>query len=220
MTAVDLVFRGIAVMLPKRFDTTLALKAISLSDRLNGTEKRIAAALLDHHNRITGRCDPSYETIATLLSINRRTVGRGVTKIIKVGFFSMVRHGGIHKTNSYQPSWSFIRDLEEGWKRDRRQHAERFPRQEMSHLPGQTCPTSDGETVLQTYSTNIIPLTSSKAQPTKSSSENRSDPPASGATPKATIGLGLFEARIEKRLGKEMYQAWFRDVQFLEVTNG
>jgi hypothetical protein len=220
MAAFDLVIHGRVVMLPKKFDTTLALKAISLTDRLNGTEKRIAAALLDHYNRTTGRCDPSYETLAGLLNINRRTVGRGVTKIVKVGFFSMVRHGGIYKTNSYQPSWSFIRDLEERWKRDRRQHAARFSRQEVSPMPGQTCPASGDETVLQTCSTNFIPLTSSRGQPTKGSTENQSGPASSSATPEATGGLGIFDARIEKRLGKEVHQAWFRGVHFVEVTDG
>ena len=47
MATFDLVIHGRVVMLPKKFDTTLALKAISLTDRLNGTEKRIAAALLE-----------------------------------------------------------------------------------------------------------------------------------------------------------------------------
>ena len=62
-------------MLPKKLDTTLALKAICLTDKLTGTEKRFAVALLDHFNRKTGRCDPSYETLAKLLGVNRRTVG-------------------------------------------------------------------------------------------------------------------------------------------------
>src|SRR5580700_4547746 len=97
------------MILPKKLDTILALKAICLTDKLNGTEKRIAVALLDHFNRTTGRCDPSYETLAELLGINRRTVGRGVTKIVKTRFFSMVRHGGIRNCNSYQPSWSLYR---------------------------------------------------------------------------------------------------------------
>jgi hypothetical protein len=207
-------------MLPKKFDTTLALKAICLTDKLNGTEKRIAAALLDHFNRTTGRCDPSYETLAKLLVINRRTVGRGVTRIVKVGFFSMVRHGGIYKTNSYQPSWSFIRDFEERWKRDRRLHAARFSRQEMSPLPGQICPASGDEAVLETCSNNIIPLTSSRTEPTKASTEKRADPASSGATPMAIGGLGIFDARIEKRLGKEVHHAWFRSVYFVGVIDG
>jgi hypothetical protein len=200
MAAFDLIMHGRVVMLPKKFDTTLALKAISLTDRLNGTEKRIAVALLDHFNRTSGRCDPSYETLAKLLRINRRTVGRGVTKIVKSKLFAMIRHGGISNTNSYQPAWALYRDLEERWKRERRQNAARFERQEMSPVPGQACPTSGGEAVLQTYSTNIIPLTSSRAEPTKDSTENRADPTSSGATPMAIGGLGIFDARVDPSL--------------------
>jgi hypothetical protein len=207
-------------MLPKKLDTTLALKAICLTDKLNGTEKRIGIALLDHFNRTTGRCDPSYETLAELLGINRRTVGRGVTKLVKTRFFSMVRHGGIGNTNSYQPSWALYRDLEERWKRHRQQHATRFLRQEMSPLPGQPCPTSGGQAVLQTYSTNIIPLTSSRVGPTKASTDERADTVSSSRAPDEGSGLGAFDARIEKRLGKEVHHAWFRNVHFVGVTDG
>jgi hypothetical protein len=207
-------------MLPKKLDTTLALKAICLTDKLNGTEKRIAVALLDHFNRTTGRCDPSYETLAELLGINRRTVGRGVTKIVKTRFFSMVRHGGIRNCNSYQPSWSLYRDLEERWKRERRQHATRFARQEMSPLPGHTCPTDGGETDLQTCSTNFIPLTSSPAKPARIETENRADAGSQSRTPATASGLGTFGARIEKRLGKAVYHAYFRNVDFVEVSDG
>jgi hypothetical protein len=198
----------------------LALKAIGLTGKLNGTEKRIAVALLDHFSRTTGRCDPSYETLAKLLGVNRRTVGRGVTKLVKVKFFSMARHGGINNTNSYQPSWALYRDLEERWKRERRQHATRFARQEMSPSPGQTCPTSGGVAVLQTCSTNIIPLTSSRAEQTKALTENQGDAVSHSRTPGAAGGLGVFAARIEKRLGREVHHAWFRNVRFVEVTDG
>jgi hypothetical protein len=77
-------------MLPKKLDITLALKAIALTDSLTASEKRIAAAVVDHFNREDGRCDPSYETIAAILSVNVRTVGRGITKLAKINFFKMV----------------------------------------------------------------------------------------------------------------------------------
>jgi hypothetical protein len=205
-------------MLPKKLDTTLALKAIGLTDKLNGAEKRIAVALLDHFNRTTGRCDPSYETLAELLGINRRTVGRGVTKLVKAKFFAMVRHGGIRNTNSYQPSWAFYRDLEERW--NRRKHANRHTRQEMSPLPGQPCPASGGEAVLQTCSTNFIPLTSSRGEPTKAPTENRAVAIPSSSSAEAVLGLGIFDARIEKRLGKDVHHAWFRIVHFVDAIGG
>jgi hypothetical protein len=98
-------------MLPQKFDITLALKAIALTDRLNGTEKRIAVAVLDHFNRKTGRCDPSYETLAKLLRVHPRTIGRGVTKVVKVGFLKKVRHGGNNRCNSYRPPGNCIGPL-------------------------------------------------------------------------------------------------------------
>jgi len=207
-------------MLPKKLDTTLALKAICLTNKLNGTEKRIAVALLDHFNRSTARCDPSYETLAKLLGINRRTVGRGVTKLVKTKFFTMVRHGGINNCNSYQPSWSFYRDLEERWKRERRQHAARFARQDMSSSPGQACPTVGGEPDLQTCTTNFITLTSSRTEPTKISIVSGADAVSPSRTPEAAGGLGIFGERIEKRLGKAVRDAYFRNVHFVAVTDG
>ena len=39
-------------------DSLLAHKAINLSDDLSGSEKRVAAAIIDHYNRKTGQCDP------------------------------------------------------------------------------------------------------------------------------------------------------------------
>ena len=35
-----------------------------------------------------------YEIIAALLSVNACTVGRGITKLIKIDFFKMATHGG------------------------------------------------------------------------------------------------------------------------------
>src|SRR5437879_1928670 len=113
-------------MLPKKLDITLALKAIALADNATASEKRIAAAVLDHFNRKTGRCDPSYETIAAILSINVRTVGRGITKLAKINFLKVIIHGGVRHCNSYQPNWPLFRAIETEWQRKRRQHANRF----------------------------------------------------------------------------------------------
>ena len=38
-------------------NTFIAFKAISLADDLSGTEKRVAAAIIDHFNRKTAQCD-------------------------------------------------------------------------------------------------------------------------------------------------------------------
>jgi hypothetical protein len=205
-------------MLPKKLDTTLALKAICLTNSLTGTEKRIAVALLDHFNRKTGRCDPSYETLAELLGVNRRTVGRGITKVVKTRFFAMVRHGGINNCNSYQPCWTFYRELEERWKRERRQHATRFSCREMSPSSGQTCPLANGEADLQTCTTNFIPLTSVETKQIKGPTETSQDVSSHAEAIEPASGLGIFGTRIEKRLGKDVHRAWFRNVKFVEAA--
>lgn len=56
----------------------LAFKAIALSDKLNGTEKQVAAFLVDSFNRRTGQCDPSVETQAVLSTKSRRTIFRAL----------------------------------------------------------------------------------------------------------------------------------------------
>jgi hypothetical protein len=53
------------------------IKHIALSDQLNGTEKQLAAFLVDSYNRKTGRCDPSEETAAFILKkASGRSLGR------------------------------------------------------------------------------------------------------------------------------------------------
>jgi hypothetical protein len=182
---------------------------------LNGTEKRIAVAVLDHFNRKTGRCDPSYETLAKLLRVHPRTIGRGVTKVVKVGFLKKVRHGGNNRCNSYRPPWELYRSLEERWKGERRQHADRFARQEVPSSPGQSCPVDRGEIAPQTYLNNSIPLTSPRQE-----SSNAQQVTACSPVVSSTGGLGHFGARIQEKLGKEAYDAWFPTVHFVEEAGG
>ncbi|SED72369.1 helix-turn-helix domain-containing protein [Bradyrhizobium erythrophlei] len=202
-------------MLPRKFDTTLAIKAIALSDALTNSEKRIAIAVLDHFNRVTGRCDPSQDTIAALLSVDRRTVVRAINKLVRVGYFTRVRHGGVRQCNLYRPSWHVFRKLEEQWKLKRRHHADRFRVQEMSPPMGQSCLIDRGAATPQTCKTNQFPLTSS-AEPAPLQS-TASDAPNLA---KPTNGLQDFAEPLERRLGKDVFQAWFRDVAFVEIANG
>jgi hypothetical protein len=57
-------------------DTLIAFKIICLSEDLSPTGRRVAAALIEHFNRRTGRCDPSHARIAALLGVES-TVGLG-----------------------------------------------------------------------------------------------------------------------------------------------
>lgn len=103
-------------MRPQRLDITLAFKAISLSDVLSGTEKQVAAAIVDSFNFHTEQCDPSFDRIAHLIGKSRRTVIRAVMRLEKIGLLIKARHGGGFHRNSYQPSWPFFRSLEAKWK--------------------------------------------------------------------------------------------------------
>lgn len=143
-------------MLPRPLDTTIAHKAINLMPELSGTEKRIAAAIIDHFNRKTGQCDPGFKRIAWLLGLSRRTVIRAVSQIERTGILLKVRHGGHLQRNSYAPVWARFRELEAAWNarfntnRARPSHAKMSPGQcQVSPLPGD-------EIVTQTLLTNHL----------------------------------------------------------------
>jgi|GEM_PF-1241218 len=61
--------------------------------RLNKTAKEIAYYLLDCLNFETGRCDPSYQTIADEVDCSVRTVERLVPKLAQSGWFEVKRRG-------------------------------------------------------------------------------------------------------------------------------
>ncbi len=97
-------------------DSLLALKAITLSSEISGTEKQVAGVLIESFNRKTSQCDPSLGRIARLLNIDRRTVIRAVHKLEASRLFRKVRHGGKSQRNSYAPNWELFRALDGKWK--------------------------------------------------------------------------------------------------------
>jgi hypothetical protein len=102
-------------MLPQRLDTTLAHKGIALSPELSGAEKRVASAIIDSFNRKTGQCDPSFDRIAHLLGISRRSVIRAINKLESLRLILRDRHGGKSQRNAYQPNWSLFRGMDNAW---------------------------------------------------------------------------------------------------------
>ncbi|WP_081494398.1 helix-turn-helix domain-containing protein [Bradyrhizobium genomosp. III] len=200
-------------MLPEKYDTTLALKAIGLSDQLNKTEKRVAVALLDHFNRKTARCDPSQQTIAALLGVDRKTVNRAIKKIVRLGYFNSLRHRGSRHCNSYQPCWHRFRADEEKWTTNRRKYRSRFDAPEVPLSGGHDYPGRGDQITSQTYPTNIFPLTSSDPQ----EAEPRQGCIGSPARGETQSNLGIFALRIERRLGSARFQSWFRSVRLEEV---
>ncbi len=141
-------------------DTLIAHKAINLADDLSGTEKRVAAAIIDHFNRKTSQCDPSLDSIAKLLGVSRRTVIRANGSLVQKGYFDKTRHGGKFHRNSYLPIWSRFRSKETKWKERRTAASRKSENAKVSPLQGQTCPLAGDADVTQTCSSNHLNETS------------------------------------------------------------
>ena len=142
-------------MRPQRLDTTLAFKAINLAPTLSGTDKRVICAILDHYNRETGQCDPSLTTIAELLCVHRRTVIRAIDRIVQLGFFRRIRHGGHFHRNCYIPNWMRFRALEAQWKDQKQQYRERIRGVNLSPLQGRESHFAGDSSATQSSSINI-----------------------------------------------------------------
>lgn len=147
-------------MPPEKYDMTFAMKAIGLSEHLNGSDKQVAFAILDHYNRRTGRCDPSRETLSKLVNVTPRTVSRSIAKLTGTRLFKIARHGGHYNCNSYQPNWRLYRELEDIWKKRRVACSRKAGSPELASTPGQNRPPSGVETVYQTSPSNSILPTS------------------------------------------------------------
>jgi len=142
-------------MRPQSLDTTLAFKAINLAPTLSGTDKRVICAILDHYNRETGQCDPSLTTIAELLGVHRRTVIRAIDRIVQLGFFRRIRHGGHFHRNCYVPNWPRFRALEAQWKDQKQQYRNRTRGVKLSPLQGRESHLGGDSTATQSSSINI-----------------------------------------------------------------
>ena len=141
-------------MLPRPLDTTIAHKMINLMPELTGTDKRIAAAIIEHFNRKSGQCDPGLGRIAWLVGASRRTAIRSVSRIVETGILRMVRHGGHSQRNSYEPVWSRFREIEAAWKMRFRAKSRRAHGSKMSPATCQRCHLPGDQPVTQTLLTN------------------------------------------------------------------
>ena len=142
-------------MLPQRLDILIAFKSISLAPDLSVTEKRVASALIDHFNRQTTQCDPSLDTLATLLGIHRRTVIRSINRLVLFKYFRRIRHGGKFHRNFYQPLWPRFRELEAEWKIRRLNHSQRYREGKLSLWQGPPEHPAGGNDVTQTSLINL-----------------------------------------------------------------
>lgn len=129
-------------------DNLIAFKAISLCADLSAIEKRVCSLIIDHHNRKTGQCDPSLETMARLLGVSRRTIIRGINSLVSKGYLARSRHGGKFHRNQYEPQWARFRIVEENWSSRRRKNS--------SPLQRQSCHVEGDTSVTQTTSKNLF----------------------------------------------------------------
>jgi Helix-turn-helix domain len=150
-------------MLPQKFDTTIAHKIVNLMPELTGTDKRVAAAIIEHFNRKTGQCDPGLDRIARLIGVSRRTAIRSVSRVVGAGVFHVVRHGGRSQRNSYEPVWLRFRELDALWRARFRGESPSAGGSKTSPENSQICHVPRDEPDTQTFLTNQSKETRSEA---------------------------------------------------------
>lgn len=98
-------------------DILLAFKALSLFPGISAPGRKIGAALIDHYNTKTGRCDPGMTRLANLTGYSRRTVIRAIEDLTEVEpkLFLKDRYGGGNDANSYTPNFPLFRDFVAEW---------------------------------------------------------------------------------------------------------
>jgi hypothetical protein len=87
---------------------------------------------------------------------------RAIDRLVRLGFFRRLRHGGKHNRNSYQPNWEYFRALERAYKQRRQQHANRFVTQKLSPSGCQERHSSDVNIGTQTCPKNNFQQTSTR----------------------------------------------------------
>jgi hypothetical protein len=146
-------------------DPLLALKMLLLCEDLTLAERRVGAALIDHRNHRTGRCDPGLETLSRELRIGRRTVIRANAGLEKKGLLRKRRHGGYFHRNGYEFNWERFRDLHAAWERHRESVRRKHSRPNLSPCGRQTQHIDGGSEGTQTFLNNQSKETYVAAQP-------------------------------------------------------
>jgi hypothetical protein len=204
----------------KPLDTLVALKILSLSDNLSGTDKRVGAVLIEHFNRKTGQCDPSLDTIADLIGVDRRTVVRSVNRLVKSELFRKIRHGGKFHRNSYEPMWVVFHQRDDTWCERRRARRARYVSPNMSRCGGRPRHLADDENATQTFPKNhfketLVGVASKRQQPALP------QPKADGSADfDGWAGAEDTLERLKMRIGEPACRNWFGKVQFVGYRDG
>ena len=209
----------------QRLDVLFALKAIALSDELTGTEKRVAAAIVDSFNHKTAQCDPSLNRIAHLLGASRRTVIRAVIRLEQRRFVLKRRHGGYSHRNSYEPNWIRYREIEVAWAAHKRTKHWKSTSTEMSHCQsqiGHPSGAADGtQTSLTTLSSKPSDRVSSfeAATTSRKGSGGRSRENSSGVS-KSPQTCQAARVAAERRWYSQLHQRFSSDPSAYAVLIG
>jgi DNA-binding transcriptional MocR family regulator len=216
-------------MTPQAPNTLIALKAISLASELSNSEKRVAAAIIDHFNRRTGQCDPSLDCIAELIGMSRRTVIRATDRLQKLGFVRRIRHGGHFHRNSYEPVWSRFLQVEADWRSRRGARRARFDAPKLPSCSGQSRHVGGDTVAPQTFTSNLLKETSDEAASLQKSAARRvsndkrglaveanprPNPPnrerayrQRASTPSSTAAYDAAEQTLERRLDEAIWRS-------------
>jgi len=183
-------------------DTLLGFKALSLVSGLTENDRRVAATLLEHFNRKTGRCDPSLGRIARLLGINTRTVIRSIRHLEDAGLLRKHRHGGNLNRNQYEPIWLKLAELEAAWNTRFKGFSAPTGR---SPSPGQGCHLGGDSPVTQTYPINNLPkATCSGSHPSRSNGTTPHSTCALPTTPPTTRSSTAMRSAAERRWNDQL----------------
>jgi len=192
-------------VLPQKGDVLIALKAINLTPGLKNGDRAVAAALLDHFNRKTGRCDPGIERLASLLGVSERTIFRSLNRIEADRLFRRVRHGGNLNRNSYEPNWARCREIEAIW--SARMKPQTCGPTELSAESRQSCQLTPDSGVTQTCRTNQSKETCQRSLPTKEKSATSTLARRNPFKP-ATASADAVATAAQRRWHADLHQAF------------
>lgn len=193
--------------LPHRGDTTVAFKIIALLKGLTATDKRVLAAVLDHFNQKNGQCDPSIETIAALLNVDRSAVMRTFTRAEKLGIFRKVRHGGHLNRNSYQPMWDRFREIDQQWQEQRSLRSARRRGASLSPSTSSSGHLLGGSAATQTCQTNLSKETWGSGRP-KEGDSNQSHASQAGVRWQSTPSSVAMRSGAERRWSNDLLERY------------
>ena len=77
---------------------------------LTDASRRVGWALLDFHNVKTGRCYPSYETLAKRSGLKLRATKSAVEQLVSLGYLHRSKGGGRGRANEYRPAFERVHD--------------------------------------------------------------------------------------------------------------